>query len=71
MGLIDCFISVHSFSKKFNLQTGVQTFHFLSCIKNRVDFLQPSYCRDIYSDTSVVENLLLEHSVSSINRTFT
>ena len=36
--LIDCFISVHRFFAKRNLQTGVQTFHFLSGIKNRVDF---------------------------------
>ena len=35
------------FSKKCNLQTGVQTFHFLSGMKNKVDFLQFSSCRDV------------------------
>ena len=39
------------FSKKCNLQTGVQTFHFLSGIKNKMDFLQLSSCRDVYSGT--------------------
>ena len=35
------------FSKKCNLQTGVQTFLFLSDKENRVDFS----CRDVYSGT--------------------
>ena len=45
------YLSIAFFSKKSILQTGVQTFLFLSGIKNRVDFLQPSSCRDVYSGT--------------------
>ena len=59
------------FSKKCNLQTGVQTFLFLSGIKNRWTFYNLRLVETFIQVPNVVYNFVLEHSGSSFNRTFT